>query len=318
MSLSGIRGTVYGLFGVLILSTLWVTSLTLLSAPVSATTLIADAGADILNPFLIKQGFGITPSTYATLEASAKAHPTHVLDLPLLKVQVVGREIIGHTYPTVVHLIYSRVADGYYGGGATAVFDIPPQLQSVLPSFALFNPDNIPIFQGGPTVSQLPPFLQPFFVIVGLTPSTFTQAGHARLLRFLPWFWLVSGVLLVLAVILNPTEKKLAGISHAIIHSTWPIVAILLGLSVAGLFAKTTLGPYEGVIGVIRGAFLPIYGTALLIGLVSLVLVEWLPALRARRAAAAPIAAPVPTPGAHGGGSPFMPTTPPDRGPSQS
>jgi hypothetical protein len=60
MSLSGIRGLVYTLFGTLVLSTLWVTSLTFLSTQVSATALIDEAGTEILNPFLVAHGTGLT------------------------------------------------------------------------------------------------------------------------------------------------------------------------------------------------------------------------------------------------------------------
>lgn len=290
LSLSGIRGFVYTLFATIMLSTLWVTSLTVLSGPSNATALIADAGADILNPFLVAHGTGLTQGTYATLKASAKAHPSQALAIPLVKVQVLGREITGKTYSQVVHIVYGRVAETYYTSGAGAVFALPPDLQKALPDFGLFNPDNVQVIPGGPKVSELPPFLQPLFVFVGLTPDTFTQAGHQRLLGLLPWFWLAVIVLGVGAIVLNPSEKKLAGLAEGVTHSTWPIVGMLLGLWVLSGIYPAKFAPYSGVMGVIRGAFLPVYGTALAVGLVGVALITWLPALRKRQAA--PAAAP--------------------------
>src|SRR5512146_1410054 len=124
MSLSGIRGFIYTLFATILLSTLWVTSLTVLSAPANAKALIADAGADILNPFLVQRGTGITHSVYSSLEASAKAHPSQALAVPLVKVRVLGKEITGKSYAQVVRIIYEHVGDAYYTGGATAVFQL--------------------------------------------------------------------------------------------------------------------------------------------------------------------------------------------------
>ena len=74
MSLAGIRGWIYGLFGVIMLSTLWVTSLSTLSDRASATALLTEAGAHILNPFLVDRGLGLGQDTYAALEAQARAH----------------------------------------------------------------------------------------------------------------------------------------------------------------------------------------------------------------------------------------------------
>ena len=255
MSLSGLRGFVYTLFATIMLSTLWVTSLSLLSAQPSATALITAAGADILNPLLVRQRLGLTPETYTTLEASARAHPAQAVALPLLKVRVLGSEIAGHSYADTVRIVYARVAETYYSSGPGAVFDVPPELQQALPNFGLFNPDNLPIIQGGPTVAQLPSFLRPFFVFTGLTPSTFTQAGHQRLLELLPWFWLATIVLAVLAIALNPNEKKLAGLAEGIVHSTWPIVAILLALWIASRFYAATFAPYATALVSCAGHF---------------------------------------------------------------
>lgn len=315
MSLAGIRGWVYGLFGVIMLSTLWVTSLTTLSDRANASALLTEAGAHILNPFLADRGLGLGQDTYASLEAQARARPAQPLTFQLLKARVLGREIVGHSYPDVVQLVYSRVGDAYYAGGADAAFAIPPELQQVLPNFGLFNPSNIPVIPGGPTVSQLPNFLKPFFTFVSLTPATFTAAGHQSLLGLLPWFWLAAIVLGVLAILLNRSAQKLAGLARSVVHSSWPIVGVLVGLLIASAVFKATLAPYVGVLGVVSRAFLPVYGAALVVGLVGVGLTSLWPALQRRQQGKGPSAAPMP--GAAAGVGVKIPPMAPPAGESQ-
>ena len=283
--MSGLRGIIYTVFGFILLSALWVTSLTFLSARPAATDLLTEAGASVLNPFLAGRDLGVTETGYATLQSAAKAHPDQPLSLSVLKVVVPGREIIGRSYQDGMRAIYTHVAATYYDSGPDAVFNVPTELKQVLPNFALFNPDNIPILPGGPTVVELPPFLQPLFVFTGLTPTTFTVSGHQRLLDLLPWFWVAAAVLGALTFLLNRNEKKIAGLASSVIHATWPIVAVLVGLLIAAnFFFKQQVGPYSGVLSVVGRAFLPTYGIALAIGLAIYFFVAILPRLQARSA----------------------------------
>lgn len=317
LSFNGIRGLFYGLFGVLVLSTLWVTSLTILSARPNAENVLTDAGTQVLNPFMVAHGLGLSEQTYAQLEASAKSHPGSPVALNVLKVRVLGREIAGKSYADGVRVVYRHVAQDYYDGGATAVFNIPPQLQSALPNFALFNPDNIPIIQGGPTPTQLPPFLRPFFTFVGLTPDTFTAGGHQRLLGLLPWFWIVTAVLGVLAVVLNRSERKFEGLLQGIVHGTWPVVGVLLALWVGSLVFHDRFAPYTGLLGDISAAFLPVYGVAFALGLGTLLATRLLGS-RQKSAGGTPAVAavtarraPAPAPGADAPTTPGEPPAPP-------
>jgi hypothetical protein len=291
--MSGLRGVIYTTFGFLLLSALWVTSLTFLSARPAATDLLTEAGASVLNPFLAGRDLGVTQTGYASLQSGAKAHPDQPLSLSVLKVAVPGREIVGRSYQDGVRAIYTHVAATYYDSGPDAVFNVPTELQQVMPTFALFNPDNLPVLPGGPTVAQLPPFLQPLFVFTGLTPATFTAAGHERLLGLLPWFWLAVVVLGALTFLLNRSEKKIAGLASSVIHSTWPVVAVLVGLLIAAnFFFKQQVGPYSGVLSVVGRAFLPTYGIALAIGLAVYFGAAILPRLSGRAAQPAVAATP--------------------------
>ncbi|HEX6796384.1 MAG TPA: hypothetical protein VF116_01580 [Ktedonobacterales bacterium] len=318
LSFKGIQGMVYGLFGALVLSTLWVTSLTILSTRTNAENVLTEAGAQVLNPFMVAHGLGLSEQTYAQLEAGAKANPSAPLALSVIKVRVLGSEIAGKPYADGVRVVYHHVAEAYYDGGATAAFNVPPQLQSALPNFALFNPDNIPIIQGGPTPSQLPPFLRPFFTFVGLTPDTFTAGGHQRILDLLPWFWIVTAVLGVLAVLFNRSERKFEGLLQGIVHGTWPVVGLLLLLWLGALFFHARFAPYTGLLGDISAAFLPVYGVAFVLGLGGLLATRLLEA-RQKSAVGAPepALATVPAAGrasALGADAPTVPGEPPTSG----
>jgi hypothetical protein len=315
--MAGLRGVIYTMFGFILLSALWVTSLTFLSARPAATDLLTEAGASVLNPFLAGRSLGVTETGYANLQGAAKAHPDQPLNLSVLKVVVPGREIIGRSYQDGVRAIYTHVAATYYESGPDAVFNVPTELKQVLPTFALFNPDNLPVAPGGPTVAQLPPFLQPLFVFTGLTPTTFTVSGHQRLLDLLPWFWVAAVVLGALTLLFNRSEKKIAGLAGSVIHATWPVVAVLVGLSIAAnVFFKQQVGPYSGVLGVVGRAFLPTYGIALALGLAVYFFTAILPRLQGHGAQPAVAGAPgdqvmqAALERAMGGASPDAPTQP--------
>lgn len=284
-----VRGLAYSLFGVLVLSTLWVTSLTILSDRANATAIVAEAGTSVLNPFLVKEGLGITETNYAKLQSDGKAHPTQPLSLSVLKVKVPGGEITKLSYADGVRHIYTRVAEAYYDGGAGAVFDVPPQLKAVLPNFALFDVNKIQIVPGGPTPEQLPPFLQPIFTFVGLTPDTFTAAGHQHLLNLLPWFWIVTGVLGLFSIVFNRSETKLEGLAHGLTHGSWPVVALIgIAWALSSFVWKAQAAPYLGLLGLVAHVFLPVYGTAFVVGLLGLAAAKLLPGiLKGRRQAAA-------------------------------
>ncbi len=286
------RGSLYALLGALLLSTLWVTSLTLISSRPNATELLTDAGSQILQPFLTKQGFGLTPEVYGSLEAQASQHPSQPVALPsLLKAQVLGREIANRNYNSGVRVIYGDVANAYYGGGLSAAFTIPPELQQILPSFGVFGAATGAAAQ--PATDQLPSFLQPLFTVIGLTPATFTAQGHQNLLDLLPWFWLATILLGGTAALLNRSGSKLSGLAKTVVHSAWPIVLLLAGLWVASLVYATTFAPYKDSLGVVERSFLPAYGAALGLGIVALIVLRLL-AARQPQAPGEPVMAGVP------------------------
>jgi hypothetical protein len=287
-SISGIRKTVYTLFGALVLTTLWVTSLTIISARPAATSLLTEAGANVLNPFLAAHEVGVTPSGYATLEQAAKAHPTQALDLSFFKVRVLGKEIAGLSYDAGVRAIYSHVASTYYDGGPSAVFSLPADVQQAIPNFGFFG-GAITTPQLAPGISspvQLPNFLQPFFTITGFTPDSLTYVGHQRIASLLLWFWVATLVLGALTLLLDRQEDKLMTLAASIAHGAWPVILVLGGAWIFSLIKPEAFAPYKAVYGLVAGAFLPIYGVAFALGLASWAILKVLSARHPQSAAA--------------------------------
>ena len=270
-SISGIRKTVYTLFGALVLTTLWVTSLTIISARPTATSLLTEAGASVLNPFLAAHEVGITPSGYATLEQAAKAHPSQALNLAIFKVEIQGKEIVGLNYDAGVRAIYGHVASTYYDSGPTAVFSLPADVQQGLTSFGFFGgattaPQVVP---GLNIPVQLPTFLQPFFTFTGFTPASLTDAGHQHLASLLLWFWVATLVLGGLTLLLDREEQKLMTLAAAVAHGAWPVILVLSGAWIFSLIKPAAFAPYKTVYGLVAGAFLPVYGVVFVLGFAS-------------------------------------------------
>ena len=286
-SISGIRKTVYTLFGALVLTTLWVTSLTIISARPTATSLLTEAGAHVLNPFLAAHEVGVTPSGYATLEQAAKAHPSQALDLSVFKVRVLGKEIAGLNYDAGVRVIYSHVASTYYDGGPSAVFSLPADVQQAIPNFGAFGgattaPQIVP---GVSTPVQLPNILQPFFAFTGFTPDSLTDAGHQHLASLLLWFWVATLVLGGLTLLLDREEQKLMTLAASVAHGAWPVMLVLGGAWIFSLIKPAAFAPYKAVYGLIAGAFLPVYGVAFILGLASWAILKVLGARNPQTAA---------------------------------
>ena len=86
---------------------------------------------------------------------------------------------------------------------------------------------------------------------------------------------------------LNRSEQKLDGLANGIVHTSWPIVAILVGLSIASVY-YARLAAYQGILSVLRGSFLPVYGSALVVGLLVLLLPRLIRWLRNRPSTPAP------------------------------
>jgi hypothetical protein len=269
----GVSGLAHTLFGIVLLGALWVTSLTLLSARPTAVALLTEAGAQTLNPQLIhitNGAIGITPDSYVKLQSAAKANPSKALDLSILKVQIPGSVIVGKSYDDGLHAIYGKVAEGYYDNGPQSVFTLPADAQKALGAFGMFSTvtgASSPLPTTGANLPTLPPFLQPLFSVIGLSPATFTAAGHASIASLLLWFWLAAAITAALALLTTPGEKRFTSLARTILHGAWPVLAIFALVFAFSLFKPDAFAPYRTVFGLVAGAFLPVYGIAALVGL---------------------------------------------------
>lgn len=272
-----LRKLAHTLFGLLLLTALWLTALSLLTTRASATGVITDLGVDALNPWLVSQGFGVSEATYAKLEASAAAHPGAPLPLAFLKPQVTGGEIVGRAYRDGLRVIYGHAAGAYYDGGLGATFSLPPVVTEAAQTFALFSGRVSAAAQSATKSATqtttlappLPSWLRPFLVYTGLAPDTFTAGGHARILGALRTFWLGTAVLAGVIFLLSFLSRRppLRSVALAVVNATWPALALFGAFWLLGALYPARVQPVAGAFGVVAGAFVPVYGAAAVAGL---------------------------------------------------
>lgn len=315
-----LRRLSHTLFGLALLGTLWVMSLSNLSARPTATAILTDLGAQVLNPYLLTHTnglFGIGQTQYAALELVAQAQPGQPLPLPGLKATVLGREIIGQPYTSGVRIIYRHVADTYYDGGPGAVFALPSQLTQVIDTFGVFALPASSTTPGSstqsgspsaaPSLPQIPSFLRPIFFALGLSPTTLTAQGHAQIASILIWWWLAVIIFGALAVILNGGSlatrqsrgrpavveraltslgsagravegvfdaltggaRRISGVGWATFSGALPGVLLIAVAWVLTFYVyPQQLHAFAGALLLVTGAFLPVYGGGLIVGLI--------------------------------------------------
>ncbi|HET9112102.1 MAG TPA: hypothetical protein VFN78_14830 [Ktedonobacterales bacterium] len=289
------RNLAHTIFGFLLLTALWVTALSFLSMRPASTTVMTDLGVDALNPFLVSKGIGISETTYAKLQQAASAFPDKALPIAFIKPQITGSELKGLSYNDAMRMIYGHVAAAYYDGGPTATFNLPGPLSGAVQSFALFPEQYDAAVKSAP----LPTWMQPFLLYTGLSPETFTSAGHQRIEGMLPKFWtaalLLAGVILLLNFLSrrNPT----GGLGLAILHGAWPPLAFFGVLWLLGHLYPERVQPIAAAFGVIAGAFVPTYLIAAAAGVGIWVISKFAGSLvhmvgKSTRAARAPVPVP--------------------------
>ncbi len=259
------RNLAHMLLGIALLTALWITSLSFVSSRATATGLVADLGAQALNPWLVSQHLGLSQSSYATLEAAATAHPNQPLNITFIKPTVSGSVIKGLDYKDGVYAIYHAVANTFYDGGPAATFALPSSVAGAVQTLALFPEQYNSVVQK----IGLPTWLQPFFQFTGLSIDLLTAEGHARVVGLLPYFWgaaLLFGVLSVLLSIFSG-KKAIAALFMSVAHSAWPVLVFFAVIWVIGRIYPDRFAPFSDAFGLLAGAFLPVYGIAAAIGI---------------------------------------------------
>jgi hypothetical protein len=310
-----IKGYVIGLLAFTLLGALWTTALTHVSERPTATTLLTDIGTELLNPLLVANGSGLAEGTYAGLQASAQTNPSQPLAIAFVKPTVLGREIAGKDFAAGSQVIYRHLAEAYYDGGPSNAFALPPELQQLVSVYTPFTqvPTNLP---GVPTTSplpslpipQLPSFAEPLYAAVGISPTTLTKDGHAFEAMWSGRFWLASLVLAALLALFGAGWGRLSNVGWAVFHSAWHITALLLLAAFLASRNPTQAAHYQGILGLVWGAFFPVYALATVAGLVVVGIARFAPMLL-KRGAAQPAGAAAPF-GAGGSGAPGMAANP--------
>ncbi|HLZ24925.1 MAG TPA: hypothetical protein VKQ30_22615 [Ktedonobacterales bacterium] len=291
---TNIRRTIAGFLGLALLAALWTTSLARLSDKPTSVALLTDAGTQLVNPLLVSNGTGITPTTYQQLERGAAAHPNQGVQILFIKPQILGSDIAGKSYTQGLQVIFGKVAEAYYAGGPGAAFSLPPQLQSVVGNFTPFTQLKTPI-SGIPQspLPQLPSFVTPLFAHLGFTPTTLTADGHSAVMSLSLWFWIASGVLAALLALLGAGWARLSTIAWSVFHSSWHISLLLIIAAYLVSRNPTQAAPYRGVLGLVGGAIFPVYFGATIAGLLGVAACFAATHLPARHASVAREAAPV-------------------------
>ena len=297
---AGIKKTVMNFAAVFLalalLGALWSTALARLSDRTTAVTLLTKAGTDLINPLLTANGSGLAQGFYQQLQTQARAHPTQVLQIPFARVQIKGSAIAGKGFADGSRVIYAAIATAYYNGGPSGAFALPPQLQSLVGNYTPFVQQSQQINSPlpGVPIPQLPSFASGLWSATGITPTSLTAAGHDEAVTRSLWLWGISVALALVLVLLSTGWNRLWRVAWPLFHSSWHIA--LLGVIGTILVHRDIAhtGPYQGVMDLIGGTFMPVFYGAALAGIAGIVI-----ALVGRRITAqsatqpAPSAAPV-------------------------
>jgi hypothetical protein len=250
------------LLGIALFLALWETALFNVSARPTAVGLLTEAGVGIINPALTHSAlgtFGLSESGFATLQALAAAHPNDPVAIPGVNVEVKGSEIAGKSFDDASRVVYGKVAEKFYDGGAGAAFSVPSGLQQALGLLSF-----IPVLGGAS--ANLNTATSPL-ATVGLSLNTLTAAGHAQVQSFMLWLWAAAAVLALVIVFLGRGWSRVRHLAHALVGSSL-VGAALIGL-VWYLWRQNPTGfaAYSKPLNLVGGAFAPVYLGALVAGL---------------------------------------------------
>jgi hypothetical protein len=269
-----VRGLVTLVLGLALVAGLWETSLLNLSSRTTATAVMTEVGAELINPMLVNNSLGLNNTLYSALQNQARANPAQPLSIPGLKVAVTGRDIVGKSFTDGSRVIYAKVAAGYYDGGWTAVLAAPDSLTHALGTLALLP--QAAASQGAKQVGvpQLPNVPLPPLGAVGLSLQTFTAAGHAQVLALDKWLIGIALLCLLLLALGSKRWQRLTAPAWALVSGALP-GAVGIGV-IAFFWARNSalFQPFSGLLHALAGAFVPVYGGAMAVGVTALV-VAW-------------------------------------------
>lgn len=254
-----VRGLVTFLLGLALLGALWEFTLVNLSSQATATGIMTQVGAEVLNPALESSSFGLSQSAYTALEQQAAAHPDQSFAAPGVKVSVPGSAIAGKSFVQGTQVYYQAVAEAYYQGGASAVFTSPAIIGEVM---------NLPLLPQGQTLAgagNLVPGAS-LLASLGLSLNLLTAAGHAQVQSTALWFGGVSLILLAALVLLSKRWARLSSPGSAVMGAALPGA---VGIGVVWYLVThnpVQFAPYSNLLHLLAGAVVPTYVGAFVVG----------------------------------------------------
>ncbi len=259
------------LLGLALVVGLWETSLVNLSSRSTATAIMTEVGVELINPVLVNNSFGVSQTLYSSLQQTARAHPTQAISIPGIKVHVVGSDIAGKSFSDGMRVIYAKVANVYYDGGAGNVFAIPTQLTQAVGALALLP--QAAASQGAQAlgVPQLPQVPLPPLGAIGLTPQLFTAQGHAQALTLDEWLLGAALLFALLVALISPRWRRLSNVCWSLISGAVPGALVIAVIWFFWQRDPAPFQPFATLLHLIGGAVVPVYGGALGAGVAGLI-----------------------------------------------
>lgn len=289
-----LRRYVTGFLAIALLGALWTTALGRISERSNAISLLTSIGTEVLNPILVNNGSGLAQSTYTTLQKNAASNPNQPIQLAFVKPAILGKEIAGKSFADGSAVIYAHVAQAYYDGGPGAAFSLPANLQQIVNTYSPFiqNAQNAASQASGqlpiPQLPiQLPSFAEPLWAATGISPTTLTASGHDYENTWSLRFWLASLALGAVLALFSTGWARLSSLGWAVFHSAWHITSLLLIAGGVIYFNAAKAAAFKSVLGIVGGAFIPVYLGATITGLVIVGIATFLPKVLAARAGGA-------------------------------
>jgi hypothetical protein len=262
LATGNVRGLVSFLLGLVLVGALWESSLVGISTRPTATAIMTEVGAEIINPILQNHSFGLSQSLYNSLQQQAAAQPSKPVAVPGINAQTVvilGSDIKGKSFADGTRVIYGKVAEAYYDKNGQNIFNVPSQVSQIISAISLLPQavaNQVTKDSGAPPPPSVP--LPPVSAI-GLSLGTLTASGHAQVLSLDYWLLGAAGALALLLALFGRGWGRLTAVAWAVFSSTIPG---LFGIGAIVFFQTRNpaiFAPYAGLLKAVGSAFIPVY-----------------------------------------------------------
>jgi hypothetical protein len=274
LATGNVRGLISFFLGLALVGALWETSLVSVSSRPTATAVMTELGAEVINPILQHNSFGLSQNLYSSLQQQAASQPGKPITVPGInaqKVVVLGSDIRGKNFADGTRVIYGKVAAAYYDNNGNDVFAVPSQISQVVSAVSLLPQAVANQATQSSGAPQLPSVPLPPLSAVGLSLATLTAQGHTQIQSLDNWFLGIAALLALLLALFGRRWGRVTNVAWAVISSTIPG---LFGIGAIWFFWARNPGlfqPYTGLLNAIGSAYIPVYVGAAAAGVAALI-----------------------------------------------